>query len=115
MARRVLDPSPRVKRPLVISGRPAYKLAMNQQAPHRPPLIGITLDSEEPGGYSKFPWYALRQNYCSAVTQTGGLPFVSKTSEFGTILSCIEKHIEESRDRSAAGSTSGSSEVWDIG
>ncbi|MCW1916909.1 response regulator [Luteolibacter sp. GHJ8] len=48
-------------------------------------------------------------------TQTGGLPFVSKTSEFGTILSCIEKHIEESRDRSAAGSTSGSSEVWDIG
>lgn len=30
-------------------------------------------------------------------TQTGGLPFVSKTSEFGTILSCIEKHLEESR------------------
>lgn len=48
-------------------------------------------------------------------TQTGGLPFVSKTSEFGTILSCIEKHIEESRDRTVAGSTSGSSEVWDIG
>jgi putative glutamine amidotransferase len=31
------------------------------------PLIGITLDSEEPGGYSKYPWYALRQNYMSAV------------------------------------------------
>lgn len=42
----------------------------------RPPLIGITLDSEEPGGYSKFPWYALRQNYCSAVTATGGIPLV---------------------------------------
>jgi len=41
-----------------------------------PPLIGITLDSEEPGGYSKFPWYALRQNYCSAVTATGGIPLV---------------------------------------
>lgn len=40
------------------------------------PLIGITLDSEEPGGYSKFPWYALRQNYCSAVTAKGGVPLV---------------------------------------
>ncbi len=38
------------------------------------PLIGITLDSEEAGGYSKFPWYALRQNYCEAVTVAGGLP-----------------------------------------
>lgn len=38
------------------------------------PLIGITLDSEEPGGYSKFPWYALRQNYCDAVAAAGGLP-----------------------------------------
>lgn len=40
----------------------------------RKPLIGITLDSEEPGGYSKFPWYALRDNYCSAVAEAGGLP-----------------------------------------
>ena len=38
------------------------------------PLIGITLDSEEPGGYSKFPWYALRVNYCSSVSEAGGLP-----------------------------------------
>lgn len=28
-------------------------------------------------------------------TQTGGLPFVSKTSGFDTILACIEKHLEE--------------------
>lgn len=40
----------------------------------RLPAIGITLDSEEPGGYSKFPWYALRQNYCDAVAAAGGLP-----------------------------------------
>ena len=40
------------------------------------PLIGLTLDSEEAGGYSKFPWYALRQNYCSAVSQAGGVPLV---------------------------------------
>lgn len=38
------------------------------------PVIGITLDSEEPGGYSKFPWYALRRNYCDAVVRGGGLP-----------------------------------------
>ena len=38
------------------------------------PLIGITLDAEQPGGYSKFPWYALRQNYADAVTAAGGLP-----------------------------------------
>ena len=42
----------------------------------RAPVIGITLDSEEPGGYSKFPWYALRQNYCEAVTAAGGVPIV---------------------------------------
>lgn len=38
------------------------------------PAIGITLDSEEPGSYSPFPWYALRQNYCDAVAAAGGLP-----------------------------------------
>ena len=37
------------------------------------PLIGITLDSEEPGAYSNKPWYALRRNYAAAVTQAGGL------------------------------------------
>jgi putative glutamine amidotransferase len=40
------------------------------------PVIGLTLDSEKPGGYSKFPWYALRENYCSAVTRAGGLPIL---------------------------------------
>jgi len=40
------------------------------------PIIGITADSEEPGGYSKYPWYALRQNYCSAVREAGGVPVV---------------------------------------
>ncbi len=40
------------------------------------PTIGITLDSEQPGGYSKMPWYALRENYCSAVRAAGGLPML---------------------------------------
>jgi putative glutamine amidotransferase len=38
------------------------------------PVIGITLDSEEPGGYSNLPWYALRENYADAVTAAGGIP-----------------------------------------
>ncbi len=38
------------------------------------PIIGITLDSEEPGGYSKMPWYALRRNYCETVVAAGGVP-----------------------------------------
>ncbi len=38
------------------------------------PRIGITLDSEPAGGWSKMPWYALRQNYCGAVADVGGLP-----------------------------------------
>ena len=37
-------------------------------------VIGITLDREEPGGYSKFPWFALRENYCRAISNAGGLP-----------------------------------------
>jgi putative glutamine amidotransferase len=40
----------------------------------RRPVIGITLDSEEPGGYSKFPWFAVRRNYAEAVSLAGGLP-----------------------------------------
>ena len=38
------------------------------------PVIGITLDAEKPGGYSKYPWYALRANYAEAIAGAGGLP-----------------------------------------
>lgn len=40
------------------------------------PIIGITVDSENPGGYSRFPWMALRENYCTAVLRAGGLPIL---------------------------------------
>lgn len=40
----------------------------------RRPLIGVTLDAEQPGGYSAYPWYALRANYAEAVIAAGGLP-----------------------------------------
>ena len=39
------------------------------------PLIGITLDSEESGNYSKFPWYAIRKNYLDSIYECGGIPF----------------------------------------
>lgn len=35
------------------------------------PLIGVTLDAEQPGGYSKYPWYALRTNYADAIAEAG--------------------------------------------
>ncbi len=38
------------------------------------PVIGFTLDHEQGGGYSKMPWYAIRENYCSAVSTLGALP-----------------------------------------
>ena len=33
------------------------------------PIIGITLDSEKKKTYSKFPWYALRENYLTSLTK----------------------------------------------
>ena len=38
------------------------------------PRIGVTLDAEPAGGYSKLPWYALRANYFRAIARAGGLP-----------------------------------------
>jgi putative glutamine amidotransferase len=40
----------------------------------RPPVIGITLDHETVQTYSKMPWYALRENYCTAVSSLGAIP-----------------------------------------
>ena len=39
------------------------------------PIIGITLDNEESGGYSNFPWYAIRKNYIESIEKFGGIPF----------------------------------------
>src|ERR687894_251814 len=38
------------------------------------PVIGLTLDAEEEGGYSKLPWYALRKNYFAVLAEAGALP-----------------------------------------
>ncbi len=39
-----------------------------------PPMIGVTLDSEPAGGWSRYPWYALRANYAEALAAAGALP-----------------------------------------
>src|ERR1700681_2564561 len=54
------------------------------------PVIGLTLDYEQPGGYSKLPWYALRENYCAAVTRAGGLP-VLLPHEPGQVADYLER------------------------
>lgn len=38
------------------------------------PVIGLTLDHEAGGGYSKYPWYALRDNYMASVAKHGATP-----------------------------------------
>jgi putative glutamine amidotransferase len=38
------------------------------------PRVGLTLDAENPGGYSAYAWYALRANYPAAVAAAGGTP-----------------------------------------
>ncbi len=38
------------------------------------PLIGITLDIEKKKTYSKFPWYALRENYLLSISKLNSIP-----------------------------------------
>ncbi len=55
------------------------------------PLIGITLDIEKKKTYSKFPWYALRENYLSSISNFRAIPIpllhdVKLVNTFGNIL-----------------------------
>ena len=56
------------------------------------PLIGITLDLETSKTYSKFPWYALRENYCSSISSHGGIPIpiVYDNKSMNSILEIID-------------------------
>ena len=56
------------------------------------PLIGITLDLETSKTYSKFPWYALRENYCSSISNHGGtpIPLVYDNKSMNSILEIID-------------------------
>jgi len=37
------------------------------------PLIALTLDYETNKGYSKYPWYAIRENYFTSIEESGGI------------------------------------------
>lgn len=39
------------------------------------PIVGLTLDTAPPTGISKVGRYLIRENYCTAVAQAGGVPF----------------------------------------
>lgn len=56
------------------------------------PVIGITLDYETGGGYSKLPWYALRENYCAAVSRFGALalPLPHEVAQAAAYLGLID-------------------------
>ena len=54
------------------------------------PLIGLTLDLENIKSYSKFPWYAIRQNYCSAISDMGGIP-IPLVYDINSINTMVEK------------------------
>ena len=56
------------------------------------PIIGITLDSEESGQYSKFPWYAIRKNYLFSIEKFGGIPFplFHSSTSLPDILSMVD-------------------------
>jgi putative glutamine amidotransferase len=59
---------------------------------HERPRIGLTLDAEPPGGYSRLPWYAIRENYCAAIVRAGGLPIPlpHQTDLTGAYLDLLE-------------------------
>jgi putative glutamine amidotransferase len=40
------------------------------------PLIGIVPDFETAATYSSYPWYALRENYVTAISDTGGIAII---------------------------------------
>jgi putative glutamine amidotransferase len=56
------------------------------------PIIGITLDSEESGQYSKFPWYAIRKNHLFSIEKFGGIPFplFHSSASLPDILSIVD-------------------------
>ncbi len=57
---------------------------------NKKPLIGLTLDLENSKTYSKFPWYAIRQNYCSTISKMGGVP-IPLVYDINSINTMVEK------------------------
>jgi len=54
------------------------------------PLIALTLDYETSDGYSKYPWYAMRENYFTSIEESGGIA-VGVPHNIKNIKSLFEK------------------------
>lgn len=63
---------------------------------NRKPVIGFTLDYESggtrEGSYSRMPYYAIRENYCTAVSDLGAIPYplVHENALVGDFLDAID-------------------------
>lgn len=55
----------------------------------RKPVIGITLDTEDTGTFSKYPTYAQRRNYCEQVAAAGGVPLLLPYH-----LECVDEYAD---------------------
>jgi putative glutamine amidotransferase len=59
--------------------------------PMTKPIIGIPLDFETAQTYANYPWYALRENYTTAILNAGGIPvllphFLDAMDDYVSIL-----------------------------
>ncbi|MCS5711019.1 gamma-glutamyl-gamma-aminobutyrate hydrolase family protein [Candidatus Berkiella aquae] len=54
---------------LITVGQTAYAQDASEK-----PLIGILLNDGGKGGYSQYPWYAMRKNYSAVIAKMGGVP-----------------------------------------
>ena len=75
------------------------------------PLIGVTLDAEKPGGYSKFPWYALRQNYLDAIDAAGG-EIVDRAHRATFVLPGLRAQASEREGASTPAGASSVAAAW---
>jgi len=56
------------------------------------PVIAITLDEENPGCYSKYPWYAVRKSYSNSIELAGGTAIFlpSNKKQINSYISMID-------------------------
>lgn len=54
------------------------------------PVIGIILDSECEGSFSRYPYYALRKSYFDSVVKAGGMPVALPYTNYGMLKKYYE-------------------------
>lgn len=71
---------------LLVAGQSAYAEKHSSDKP----LIGILLNDGGPGGYSIYPWYAMRKNYSEIIAKQGGIPVF-----IGHDVSVVEDYLDK--------------------